>query len=51
MAEGIGPAVKSGLMAADAIAGNASYDPTIIERKSFEPKRLFRSWLFRKPYL
>ena len=50
MAEGIGPAVKSGLMAADAIANGAPYDLSVISNKSFDTKRLTLSWLFRRPY-
>ena len=50
MAEGIGPAVKSGLMAADAIVNGTSYDPNKISRKSFDTKQLMLSWLLRRPY-
>ena len=50
MAEGIGPAVKSGLMAADAIVNGAAYDLSGISRKSFDAKRLMLSWLLRRPY-
>jgi flavin-dependent dehydrogenase len=50
MAEGIGPAVKSGLMAADAIANGANYDIGSISSKSFDPRQLMLSWLFRRPY-
>jgi flavin-dependent dehydrogenase len=51
MAEGIGPAVKSGLMAADAIANGSPFDPGMIGRKSFDAGQLVRSALFRKPYI
>ena len=50
MAEGIGPAVKSGLMAADAIVNGLTYDLGMIERKSFDAKQLVLSALLRKPY-
>ncbi len=50
MAEGIGPAVRSGLMAANAIAHDAPYDLSGIETRSFEPKQLLLSMLFRRPY-
>jgi flavin-dependent dehydrogenase len=50
MAEGIGPAVKSGLLAASAIASGAAYDLSSIDSRSFVTKRLVLSWLFRKPY-
>ncbi len=50
MAEGIGPAVKSGLLAADAIARNAPYDLGAIGSRSFDARQLMRAWLFRKPY-
>ena len=50
MAEGIGPAVKSGLMAADAIVNGTTYDPNKISRKSFDTKQLMLSWLLRRPY-
>ncbi len=51
MAEGIGPAVKSGLMAADAIANGSPFDLGMIGRKSFDAGQLVRSALFRKPYI
>ena len=50
MAEGIGPAVKSGLMAADAIVNGLTYDLGMIERKSFDAKQLVLSALLRKTY-
>ena len=50
MAEGIGPAVKSGLMAADAIVNGTPYDLSGINSKSFDTKRLMLSWLTRRPY-
>ena len=50
MAEGIGPAVRSGLMAADAIVNGASYDLQRIARKSFDARRLAVSALLRTPY-
>ena len=50
MAEGIGPAVKSGLLAAEAIVTGAAYDLSAISSKSFDAKALMLSWLFRKPY-
>jgi flavin-dependent dehydrogenase len=50
MAEGIGPAVRSGLMAADAIVNGASYDLQRIPRKSFDARRLAVSALLRTPY-
>jgi flavin-dependent dehydrogenase len=37
MAEGIGPAVRSGLRVADAIAGGADYDPSRIDAYSLPP--------------
>jgi flavin-dependent dehydrogenase len=51
MAEGIGPAVKSGLLAASAIANGTPYDLSGISGRSFDAKQLMLSWLFRKPYL
>jgi flavin-dependent dehydrogenase len=50
MAEGIGPAVKSGLMAADTIVNGLPYDLDRISRKSFDARQLALSALFRKPY-
>ena len=50
MAEGIGPAVKSGLMAADTILNGLPYDLDMIGRKSFDAKQLALSALLRKPY-
>ena len=50
MAEGIGPAVKSGLMAADSIVNGSTYNLGMIERKSFDAKQLVLSALLRKPY-
>ena len=50
MAEGIGPAVRSGLMAADAIVNKTPYQLDDIETKSFEPKKLLLSTLLRRPY-
>ena len=50
MAEGIGPAVKSGLMAADAIVDGTPYDLDSIGSKSFDTRQLLLSWLFRRPY-
>ena len=50
MAEGIGPAVKSGLMAADSIVNGLPYDLDTIARKSFDAKQLALSALLRKPY-
>lgn len=51
MAEGIGPAVKSGLMAADAIVNGSRYHLGSIERKSFDARRLALSALTRKSYI
>jgi len=51
MAEGIGPAVKSGLMAADAIANGSYFDLNRISRKSFDARKLVLSALFHKPYI
>ncbi len=51
MAEGIGPAIKSGLMAADAIVRNTPYNLDSIARKSFDAKRLALSALTRKTYI
>jgi geranylgeranyl reductase family protein len=51
MAEGIGPAIKSGLMAADAIVNGSSYDLGSIGRKSFDARRLALSALLRKEYV
>ncbi len=51
MAEGIGPAIKSGLMAADAIVRNTPYNLDSIARKSFDAKRLALSALTRKSYI
>jgi flavin-dependent dehydrogenase len=50
MAEGIGPAVRSGLLAAEAIAQGASYDFGAISRKSFETRQLLISALLPRPY-
>ena len=50
MAEGIGPAVRSGLMAADSIVNGLPYDLDTIARKSFDAKQLALSALLRKPY-
>lgn len=50
MAEGIGPAVRSGLMVADAITKGEAYDLNRISRKSFEPKKLAMSALLLRPY-
>ncbi len=50
MAEGIGPAVKSGLLAARAIANGAAYDLSGIDSRSFVTKQLVLSWLLRRPY-
>jgi flavin-dependent dehydrogenase len=51
MAEGIGPAVKSGLLAANAIAKDTPYDLSGISGRSFETKQLMLSWLLRRPYV
>ena len=37
MAEGIGPAVRSGILAANAIAGGADYDPDAVPAYSLPP--------------
>jgi len=50
MAEGIGPAVRSGLLAAEAVVNGTPYDPGTINRKSFETKRLLISALLPRPY-
>jgi flavin-dependent dehydrogenase len=50
MAEGIGPAVRSGLMAADAITSDSTYDLDRIARKSFDARQLMMSAVLRKPY-
>ena len=50
MAEGIGPAVKSGLMAARSITDGTRYNPASISNQSFDVKRLTLSWLLRRPY-
>ena len=50
MAEGIGPAVRSGLRAADAIARGTDYDLDGIERRSFDRRRLLLSALLQRRY-
>jgi len=50
MAEGIGPAVRSGLLAAAAIAQDAPYDFNSIGRRSFEPRQLLLSALLPGPF-
>jgi flavin-dependent dehydrogenase len=50
MAEGIGPAVKSGLMAANSIVSGTPYDLSTISSKSFDARKLMLSWLFHRPY-
>ncbi len=50
MAEGIGPAVRSGLLVAEAIAHGTPYDFATISRKSFETRQLLISALLPRPY-
>ena len=50
MAEGIGPAVRSGLLAAAAIAQGVPYDFSNISRRSFETGQLLLSALLPRPY-
>jgi len=49
MAEGIGPAVKSGLMAAHSIMTGAAYDLNEIDTRSFDTRQMLLSMLFRRP--
>ncbi|MFQ5642777.1 MAG: NAD(P)/FAD-dependent oxidoreductase [Thiogranum sp.] len=50
MAEGIGPAVRSGLLAAAAIAQGTPCNFSSIGRKSFETRQLLLSALLPRPY-